>query len=118
MIPNRPESELKQIALDLHKGLIFSDRHLGPDGDLASAFMALRFLDKQQLDELKASNPGLIFEYLEKQGTFSCNGVPSFFSHQYLSQEDSAYVFKVIKQLRAAEQNVLESVQDGGTAQS
>lgn len=56
---NKTDTEIKQIALDLHHGRIFCDRQLQKDFDPALVFMPLALLSGKQLKKLRASTPAL-----------------------------------------------------------
>lgn len=107
---NRTDEEVKQIALDLHRGKIFTDRHISDDDDgfkLERVFFVLGMLKPEQMDAIKADPPGLIFEYIEKAGPRGFGNLPMFFSMQMLSQEDTTKMFAIYNKLREAEESVL-----------
>jgi len=106
---NRPEEELKQIAVDLFQGKIFTDRHLQRLEDLPMVFMVIAFMRPKDLEKLKDDPPGLIFEYLDKAAPRGTNGMPGFFSCQMLSQEDTKKVSEICGRLEKAQKEVLES---------
>jgi hypothetical protein len=107
MIPPRTDDELKQIALDLHQGRIFTDRHCPDPETFRMVFMLFVFMTEEHLDQLKADPPGLIFEYLDQAGPRSVNGMPSFFSCQMLNKADTDRVFALYEQLRIATEAAL-----------
>lgn len=82
------EQELKQIAIDLHSGNIFSDRHLTNPEDISSVFMILSLLNKKQTKKLIDSEPGMIYEYIDKACPMSVNGYPTFLSYQILTKDE------------------------------
>lgn len=104
---DRPADELKQIALDIHKGLIFTDRHITEPATLPGVFTLLLFMTEQQRDKLETDPPGLVFEYLAKAGSMTMNGEPTFLSLQMLSANDAKKVFDIYQKLRRAEQTTL-----------
>lgn len=107
MIPTHTPDELKQIAVDLRAGRIFTDRHVKGPEEMSMVFMVLLFLDEKALAELKANPPGMVYEYLSEAGPRSINGMPCFMSHRYLTLEDTKTVFDLMKKLEAAEKAVL-----------
>lgn len=94
--------ELKQIALDIHSGKIFTDRHIKNSVDVPRVFMILSLLNRKQINELKNSNPGLIYEYIEKAGSIAVNGYPSFLSYKTLSQKEFKKVMSYHKKIEEA----------------
>ena len=106
---NLSDAEIKQLAVDFHHGMIFCDRHVARPDDLPRVFMILNLMDEKAFKKFKADPPGLIYEYLEKAGPTSINGMPVFFSVRVLSPADTTKLFKLVKKLKAAEKAVCES---------
>jgi len=96
--PIKTDQELRQIALDLADGKIFSDRHVpkSESKTLLSIFMALSLWDHAQ-EWVK--DAGMIFEYHSKAGPRSINGYPMFISCQKLNKEDTKTVFTYYNEL-------------------
>lgn len=109
MIPERTDDELNQIAIDWHHGHIFSDLHCDGPEEVRNTFAVFLFMNQQEMRELKADSPGLVFEHLSKAGPLAVNGKPMFFSHQYLSKPDTVKLFAKIKLLYDAMSNALKS---------
>lgn len=85
---NKTDEELKQIALDIIKGNIFGSHCLSDLTDAPSVFMALNFLSKEDLDGMQKANIIFFYEYLDKAGPRSVNGMPMFYSCNMLNLED------------------------------
>jgi len=91
------EKDLKQIAMDLYEGKIFTDRHLLMDRQehmLPSVFMPIMlgaFSSKSE-EELK-NTIGMIYEYYSEAGPRSINGFPIFFSLKVLSPKETEKMF-------------------------
>jgi uncharacterized ParB-like nuclease family protein len=125
----RTDEELKQIALDLVQGKIFTDLHLDEysrDSLLTTVFMPLGFmLDPGKVDtvnkfmkscdlpqvakyaneEIAAfarSEPVLIFQYIDKAGPRSINGYPMFSSFSWLNREEYDKVREYARKYEAA----------------
>lgn len=99
----RTGDELKQIAIDLHHGKIYCDQHIPQGESIATAFMVLAFMDAPAIQQLQDDPPGMIYEYLDKAGPRSVNGMPCFFSMQMLSQSDAKIVCDTANKIRDAE---------------
>lgn len=84
--------EIKKLADDIYKGMVFTDRHIQNPDDISRVFIPLALLKKEQIEELKVDSPGLIYEYMDKAGPRSINGMPMFCSFRFLSQEDAKKV--------------------------
>jgi hypothetical protein len=108
-IPDKTDEELKQIAIDIRAGRIFSDRHIpkGSEDMIHSIFMVFIFMDEAALKGLQDDPPGLIYEYMSKRGPMYVNGYPTFLSVRLLSKEDTNKVFDIIEQLEIAEKAVV-----------
>ena len=85
---SRSDEELKQLALDYYKGLIFTDRQCRTPEDVRSVFMILVFINKKQIEALQKKPPKLIFEYYSKATPMAVNGYPTFFSCSFLNEEE------------------------------
>lgn len=76
--------ELKKLAVDFHHGHIFTNRDIAqPNLFLHSVFMPLIFMKFSKKD---AECVGLIYEYLDKAGPRSINGMPMFYELSLLGQ--------------------------------
>ena len=107
-LASRSRTELEQIARDLFKKAIFTDRHVPPDDSrmFQSIFMVFVFSirTKRYLRQLK--QVGMIFEYFDKAGPRSINGYPCFFSAQMLNHQDTKEVWELYHKLQEATEEV------------
>ena len=85
--------ELKEIAVDLAEGKIFSNLHINEHNKIESVFMVLIFMDSEQRKVLSDNNVVFMYEYIEKANPLSVNGMPTFFSMRYLNKEDFAIMY-------------------------
>ena len=106
---NRSEEEIKQIALDLYHGKIFTDRHCQSPEEVSSSFLVLAFMEPADVKKLQNDPPGMIFEYLHKAGPRAINGKPGFLSCEMLSPDDTKKVFAIYDKLKEAEKSVIEA---------
>lgn len=86
--------EIKKLAEDMYKGLIFTDRHLKNMEELQMVFMPLALMGQDLIDELHKNPPGIIYEYLDKAGPMAVNGMPMFLSLKMASIDDAKKVFE------------------------
>jgi hypothetical protein len=70
-------------------------------------FMVIALSGPEVLQSFKDDKVGLVFEYLDKAGPGSVNGLPTFFSCQIASEDDAARIFAKVKALGEAEASVL-----------
>jgi len=100
---DKSDVELKQLAIDLAQGRIFTDRDIRDPSMLGVVFMPLIFMDEKLVKELKAEPPGLVYEYLSAAGSRSINGMPCFFSCRMLSKADADKVYEMARRVVEAE---------------
>lgn len=76
------EQELKQLAMDIVDGKVFTDRHVrkGGEGDMPMIFMPIALGCFQTEDEANLQKIGMLYEYYDKAGPRSMNGYPVFTS--------------------------------------
>lgn len=87
-MPDRSDDELKQLAMDIADGKVFTSSHV-PDHDqrlIPSIFMPLMFMGPEKAKEM--GDVTLIYEYFDKAGPRSINGYPMFFSMTALKREE------------------------------
>ena len=86
----KTDKELKQLALDMFKCNVFTDRHIKPNEQdlLPSIFMPFFFMNKEQSEEFAKRDIGMLYEYMDKAGPRSINGYPIFFSFQVLEMSE------------------------------
>ena len=89
----KTDAELKQIAMDLYDGKIFSDRHLKNMEDAQMVFMPIALGAFSNATEEEMKDLGMIYEYLSEAGPRSVNGMPCFMSFQMLTRAESEKTF-------------------------
>lgn len=96
------EKEIADLANDMYRGVIFTDRHVQRPEDVPSVFMPLIFMKEKDIEKLKANPPGMIYEYLNEAGPRSINGMPMFWSFRMINIEDTAKVMERYKKIKQA----------------
>ncbi len=102
----KTDDELKQIAKDLYSGHIFCDRQVSRPEDIHLVWPILSLMDDKQMEDFKACKPYFIYEYLNKAGPTSINGMPTFFSINFLTEEETKKMFGFYDKVKSA----LESI--------
>lgn len=118
-VESMSDENLKDIAKGIYNHEIFTDRHCRPS-DITRVFMVLSFMgpthpsnddtsdgkrdnaifDLVERDieskyyEARVKTIGMIYEYLDKRGPTSINGLPIFMSLRLLNIEDAAKVWE------------------------
>lgn len=98
---NRMKKEdLKKLACDMNKGLIFTDRDILQPNLLTAVFAPLMFIDA---DKKWFDTVGLIYEYYDKAGPRAINGLPMFMSMKIVPKEDMGALVEYVQKYRTAE---------------
>jgi hypothetical protein len=105
---HKTDEEIKQLALDINRGLVWGSWTLKPTQDPKFAFMPLMFLTDEQIGELEKDDIVHFYEYIEKAGPRSVNGLPCFMSMNCLDRVDARKVYRVLRALAEAEKQTLE----------
>lgn len=80
------KEELTQLAIDVVTNKVFMTQDIQA---IDSAFMViLALLDDESRQKMIDAKPVAFYEYYEKAGPRSVNGYPSFFSMQWIPEEE------------------------------
>jgi hypothetical protein len=103
----KSKAELKQLAVDISDGRVFTSFQVRNDIDLPTVFMPLVFLTEKQYEEM--GEIYMIYEYegKELQGRY-INGMPIFFSMNILNKEDTEYVMEEVQKLNEFKKAYME----------
>jgi hypothetical protein len=101
----RSDEELKQIAIDILAGRIFTSNHIGEDM-LMHTFMVMALMSEEEKVQFMEKKPVMVFEYLSKAGPRSVNGYPVFLSLEYLVEDELNIVNKYYDALKKAQDEV------------
>ncbi len=91
--PSMTDQDIKKLAEDMYKGLIFTNVHVERQEDVMMVFMPLILSGEEFIDKLQKNPPGMIYEYIERAGPMAINGMPIFSSCKMVSIEDTKKVF-------------------------
>ena len=108
----KDDSELKQLAADIFGGQVFTDRSV-PEAQISmigNIFMPLALMNEEQMAELMAKEPAMIYEHMSKAGQYGVNGFPTFHSLQYIGEDELEKVQGYLNRLQSA----LEDEPSGG----
>jgi len=94
------KEDLKRLACDMNKGLVFTDRDVQPPRMVTSVFMPLIFMDA---DKKWSNQVGLIYEYYDKALPRGINGMPMFMSMRVVPKEDMSALIEYVQKYREAE---------------
>lgn len=102
LLASLTEKEIADLANDMYRGMIFTDRHVQRPEDVPSVFMPLIFMRKEFIEKLKANPPGMIYEYFSEAGPRSINGMPIFWSFRMINIEDTKKVIERYNKIKHA----------------
>lgn len=92
--------EIKKLAEDMYKGLIFTDRNIQSNEEIQTVFMPLALMGEELVGKLRKNPPGMIYEYLSEAGPMSINGMPMFLSFKMVSIDDAKKVFDLYHKIK------------------
>lgn len=99
----KTDEELKKVAKDLYKGHIFTNRDILSAKFVSCVFIPLNFMKLEDIEDWRRDPPGLIYEYMSAATPAgSPNGMLTFFSAQFLSQEDTDRMFVFYEKVKEA----------------
>lgn len=99
MAQYRTDAELRVIARDLARGLIFCDWQIEKDEDVPLVFQALNLMTEAQNLELQTRDIGMLYEYkTSAYDTDPKTGIPVFVSFNTLTKEEALKVSEWFKQ--------------------
>jgi hypothetical protein len=94
-----PEA-VAQLAMDLADGKLWTDRHAQGNG--IEAFKIVFMLGRSAPPKEIVNTWGMLYEYLDKAGEYSVNGIPQFFSVQFMHIDDHPLLVKAYDAYQAA----------------
>ncbi len=98
-IPLIDEKNLRELAMDICDGKIFHDRLIDPNRfkqDVGMVFMPLAL---GGLEGVKPKTIGLMYEYYDKAGPRSVNGMPCFFSFNIIHRDNLPDLQKYMEEI-------------------
>lgn len=103
--PSPPKLNLRSLALDIVEGKVFGSWALrNLNTDLKLVFMALIFCKKEDIPE----DIGAIYEYMDRAGPGTINGMPMFTSCRFLTQAEYNEVCEYIQEIKKIRQSFLQ----------
>lgn len=96
----KTNNEIKELALRLYRGEIFTSLQLRDlEHELSRVFMPIGFLDIVSIKVLTESNVGMFYSEMKHAAPRCINGLPMFFSVDYISEEDTDRLLKKYNQV-------------------
>lgn len=94
------EKELKQLAIDISENKVFGTFHMNESemSNMSYVFMPLVFMKEEQKQAMIDKKVVHFYEYYDKAGPRSVNGMPCFFSMSHINQDNWKKIVKYIKE--------------------
>ena len=115
-IPNKTDADLRQLALDLVDGRVFTDRQA--ERELSMVFMPLALGALVEWTKEEIMEIGLIYEYLSEAGPRSVNGLPNFFSMKMVNRHDLEPLQKYVNELVDSRKKFMNGGADANSAEN
>jgi len=114
MIPSKTDQQLRQLAVDISEGRVFTNRHCRAEMVL-KVFPVLGFMKREEAISL-LGNAGLVYEYnSERVKKLSVDGMPMFLcSANFLNKPDTTTVLDYVKELNLTKLKFVGTVEAKG----
>ncbi len=100
----RSNKELKELALRITIGAVFTDRHIAPNTPpsiWSMIFMPVMFMQNKK-DRARLAKAGMVFAEYSDTMPRGINGYPIFTRFSFLTKPETKKVLIYIKEIRAA----------------
>lgn len=84
------DDKLKEFVLGLCDGKVFTSEHCNSPDDIRRVFMVVGLGGLSNIPQEQLQNVGILWEWLDKAGPRSINGMPMFLSVRLMHKEDWA----------------------------
>ena len=95
-VPHQDEEGLRTFVIDFLAGKIFTSAQMNEGTSIEMVFMPLVFGALADWPREDLEQIGILWEYLDKAGPRSINGLPSFFSLRIMHRDDWERCFNAI----------------------
>ena len=97
----KTDKELKDLAVDLYEGRIFTDRfHLNNPREIGIVFMPIGLGGFGKKTKEEIADIAMVYEYLDQAGPTSINGHPIFGSCWFLNRKEFDVLWKYYEKYR------------------
>lgn len=103
---SKTDAEIKDLAIRLYKGEIFTSNHINNPSLIPQIFMVLPFMNGFSKKMLILNDAYLFYEEMSQAGPASLNGYPCFFSMRYLDRNDANRLFDKYDEIVKVMENV------------
>lgn len=111
-IPSLSQKEIEDVAEAIFHGRAFCSYQVPPHNDPAMCFMVLALMDEMARAHLLINKITFVYEYMDKAGPRSVNGMPCFFSMRMVNADDAPKIVALITKMR--DEKVKRNMEDQG----
>ena len=107
----KTDQELKQLAADIYENKVFTDRHLQErerDHQVGLTFYPVLFGAFDDMKEEEQKEISMLYEYMDKAASRSCNGHPIFMSVRFLTKKEHERMNYFYEEYRAIKESFLK----------
>jgi hypothetical protein len=101
----KTKKELKQLAMDIIDDKVFGTWNMHSPRDTYSVFMVTLFMKKKDIPKDVVH----VYEYMDKAGRWSVNGMPTFFSCNFLIKKEVAILHPYLNKYKKQKESFLKS---------
>jgi len=104
------EKELRQLAVDIAENKVFGTFHMNKCeiANISMVFMPLAFMADEQKQKMSDNKVVHLYEYYDKEGPRSVNGMPIFMSMNNIVSKDWKKIVKYIGEYEIKKKSFLE----------
>jgi hypothetical protein len=99
--PKLTDAEIKEIAVGIHNGSIFTDRHCKNQSDVGLVFTAIKLGGMEAAVQMVKAQVGMVYESMDKASPHSVNGMPTFLSCNSINRTDADRVFDKYQEIKS-----------------
>jgi len=109
-IASKSHKELTNLAHDIYKGKVFTDRSVDDPSILPLVFMPISMGAFSEWKENSVTSIGMLYEYTDKALSRQINGCPMFSSVRVLNHADAEFVCKRVREIEKAVVKIVDDV--------
>lgn len=101
MTAAKSDAELRQLAMDIANGKVFTSNHIPAEAydRLPVIFLPIALMDDQQRLRFVNDPPGMVYQYIgEDMCAYGTDGYPTFTSYRRLSQAEHDRIQPMVRE--------------------
>lgn len=107
----KSKEEIWQLANDIIENKVWtSEFHCKSREDVGMTFPILSLIHPDQVKQMIDIDPAMVYQYIEKAGPRSINGMPMFLSCEYLGNEDFQTLKTLLKKISEGKEKLKQEL--------